>query len=222
MPTSGGAPTQLTYYPARGPLAPRWGYDNQVYDWTRDGKAVLFRSMRDGWDLSDTQLFTVALVGGLPVALPMPQSGGGTFSPDGEKVVYSPVTRDFRHWKRYRGGWAQDLYVFDLETHHSERITDDPYSDRDPMWIGEKIYFSSDRDGKLNLYRYDRASRRTEQLTRSTEWDVRWPSDDGRGRIVYELAGELQVLDLESNAARPAPIRALLRIPPRAAVAAMQ
>ncbi|MBI5363668.1 MAG: PD40 domain-containing protein, partial [Planctomycetes bacterium] len=77
MPATGGVPKQLTWYPARGPLPQRWGYDNQVYGWTRDGKGVLFRSMRDGWDLTDTRLYTVDLGGGLPVPLPMPVSGGG-------------------------------------------------------------------------------------------------------------------------------------------------
>ncbi len=203
----GGVPRQLTYYPALGPLPPRWGYDNQVYGWTPDGSAVLFRSFRDGWDLGDTQLFTVSPDGGLPTALPMPESGGGEFSPDGTKVVYSPVTRDFRHWKRYQGGWAQDLHIFDLATHDSRNITSDPRTDRDPMWIGDTIYFVSDRDGKLNLYSYDTASRATAQLTDEKQWDVRWPSSDQERRIVFELNGELRVFDTEAGQARPISIR---------------
>jgi tricorn protease len=202
IPTAGGAPKQLTYYPANGPLPPRWGYDNQVYDWTADGKSVLFRSMRDGWELSDTQLFLVSVDGGLPTALPMPTSGAGDFSPDGKSVVYSPLTRDFRSWKRYQGGWAQDLFIFDLASHDVRRVTDDPRTDRDPMWIGDTIYFASDRSGTLNLYAYDTGSGDTRELTSSTRWDVRWPSDDGAGRIVYELGGELEVLDLASGQSR--------------------
>ncbi|MEJ2722827.1 MAG: peptidase S41, partial [bacterium] len=135
IPTNGGVPQQLTYYPARGPLPPRWGYDNQVYGWTHDGTAVLFRSMRYGWELTDTRLYTVNVKGGLPVPLPMPVSGAGDLSPDGTQVVYSPLVRDFRTWKRYQGGWAQDLYVFDLGTYEATQITDNPRSDRDPMWI---------------------------------------------------------------------------------------
>ena len=199
VPATGGVPTQLTFYPAAGPLPPRWGSDNQVYDWTADGTAVLFRSMRHGWSLTDTQLFTVSLDGGLPDVLPMPESGAGDFSPDGKQVVYSPLTRDFRTWKRYQGGWAQDLYIFDLGSYEVRRITDDPRSDRDPMWIGDKIYFSSDRDGTLNLYAFDIAGGQTEQLTKSKTWDVRWPGDDGQGRIVYELNGELQVYDIAAG-----------------------
>ena len=115
--------------------------------------------------------------------------------------------RDFRHWKRYQGGWAQDLYLFDLESHEAERITDHPRSDRDPMWIGETIYFASDRDGRLNLYAYDPAAKRTEQLTRHDLWDLRWPSADAEGRIVYELAGELRIFDVRDRSDRPVPIR---------------
>ena len=199
VPAGGGIPRQLTYYPAIGPLPPRWGYDNQVYGWTPDGSAVLFRSFRDGWDLGDTQLFTVRLDGGLPEALPMPESGGGALSPDGKQVVYSPVTRDFRHWKRYQGGWAQDLHIFDLASHDSHNITGHVRTDRDPMWIGDTIYFASDRDGKLNLYAYDTGSQVTEQITHERQWDVRWPSSDETGRIVYELNGQLQILDIASG-----------------------
>jgi len=208
MPAEGGEPRQLTFYPAQGPLAPRWGYDHQVYGWAPDGSAVLFRSLRDGWDLSDAGLYTVAVEGGNPRRLPMPESGGGDLSPEGDRVVYSPLFRDFRHWKRYEGGWAQDLYVFDLESHEARQITDHPRSDRDPMWIGSKIYFSSDRTGTLNLYAYDLESGATEQLTEFDTWDLRWPSADKAGeRIVFELAGELQIYEAASGEARQIAIR---------------
>ncbi len=197
----GGVPKRLTYYPARGPLAPRHGFDHQVYGWTPDGEKVVFRSFRDAGGGAETNLSVVSPKGGLPVQLPMPTSGAGDFSPDGKKLVYSPLFRDFRSWKRYEGGWAQDLYIFDLETHDAEKIADSKRSDRDPMWIGEKIYFSSDRDGTLNLYAYDLASSAVTQLTRSDTWDVRWPSSDNRSRIVYELDGELEIYDLGAGSA---------------------
>ncbi|MCY4030434.1 MAG: peptidase S41, partial [Acidobacteria bacterium] len=202
IPAWGGVPRQLTYYPARGPLAPRWGYDNQVYDWSPDGRAVLFRSLRYSTDLSDSRLFLASVDGGLPVPLAMPESGAGDLSPDGTRVVYSPLFRDFRTWKRYEGGWAQELYIFDRETHVVERITSHRRADRDPMWIGDAIYFTSDRDGTLNLYRYELASRETTQLTDSDTWDVRWPGDDGVDRIVYELNGELQIYSLDAGTSR--------------------
>ncbi|HKK69600.1 MAG TPA: S41 family peptidase [Candidatus Krumholzibacteria bacterium] len=195
IPSTGGVPKQLTFYPARGPLPPRWGYDNQVYGWTPDGEKVLFRSLRDGWDLSDSRLYTVGVEGGLPEALAMPVSGGGDLSPEGDRVVYSPLFRDFRTWKRYQGGWATDLYIFDLDTHEATQVTDHVRSDRDPMWIDDEIVFTSDRDGKLNLYAYDVEDDTIRQLTSYTDWDVRWPAADEQGRVVYELAGELRIYD---------------------------
>ena len=203
IPAAGGVPRQLTWYPARGPLAPRWGYDNQVYDWSPDGRAVLFRSLRYSTDLSDSRLFLASTEGGLPIPLPMPESGAGDLSPDGTRVVYSPLFRDFRSWKRYEGGWAQELYIFDRETHLVERVTTHRRADRDPMWIGNAIYFTSDRSGTLNLYSYDLGSRETVQLTDSGTWDVRWPGDDGANRIVYELNGELQIYSIDQGASRP-------------------
>jgi len=202
IPATGGIPKQLTFYPARGPLPPRWGYDNQVYGWTADSKNILFRSMRDHFDLGDSQLYTVPVEGGLPKVLPMPKSGAGDFSPDGTKMVYSPLFRDFRTWKRYEGGWAQQLYIFDLKTNAAEKITPGPRANRDPMWIGSKIYFNSDRDNTLNLYSYDPATKKTEQLTHSKKWDVRWPGTDHKSRIVYEFGGELYVLELSSGQSR--------------------
>src|SRR5947209_14205047 len=109
MPATGGEPKQLTFYPARGPLTPRWGYDNQVYGWTNDSKRVLFRSLRDSWTLASDHLYTVSIDGGPAEQLPMPESGAGAYSPDGSKIVYSPEFRDFRPEKRYGGGMANQL-----------------------------------------------------------------------------------------------------------------
>ena len=201
IPATGGVPRQLTFYPARGPFPPRWGYDNQVLGWTRDAR-VLFRSLRDGWDLRDSRLYTVPVDGGLGDPLPIPISGAADLSPDGKRVVYNPIARDFRTWKRYQGGWAQDLYLFDLASHEVKNVTAHPRTDRDPMWIGDKIFFNSDRTGTLNLWSYDVPTGVVAQVTRSDRWDVRWPSDDEAGRIVYELGGELQVLDVRTGESR--------------------
>jgi len=136
----------------------------------------------------------------------MPVSGAGDFSPDGTKMVYSPLFRDFRTWKRYSGGWAQQLDIFDLKSHAAEQFTQGPRSNRDPMWIGDKIYFDSDRDNTLNLYSYDPATKKTEQLTHSKKWDMRWPGTDHKSQIVYELGGDLQVFDLSTGKSRAVPI----------------
>ncbi|HLG15658.1 MAG TPA: S41 family peptidase [Blastocatellia bacterium] len=199
IPATGGVPKQLTFYPARGPLTPRWGWDNQVYGWTHDGKSVVFRSHRDSWTLPVTRLYTVPVAGGPAEALPMPESGAGEFSPDGSRIVYSPRFRDFRPEKRYGGGQANSLYIFDPKTLDAKQITEGPRASRDPMWIGNTIYFNSDRDGHFNLYGYDVASGKTSQLTSNKQWDVRWPSAGSDGRIVYELNGELQVFDTRTR-----------------------
>ena len=203
VPAAGGIPKQLTYYPARGPLTPRWGWDNQVYGWTNDGKSILFRSLRDSWTLSEDHLYTVTMTGGPAEQLPMPVAGAGDFSPDGAKIVYSPLFRDFRPEKRYSGGQANDLWLFDLKTNAAKRIIASPRADRDPMWIGNTIYFDSDRDGTFNIYAYDVSSGKTTEVTNSKVWDVRWPSSDHAGRIVYELNGELQILDSKSGKSTP-------------------
>src|SRR5262245_1427257 len=166
VPVTGGVPRQLTFYPARGPLSPRGGYDNQVYGWTPDGRSVVFRSFRDAdGGKVETALYTVDAGGGLPVRLPMPTSGAGDYAPDGKRLVYSPRFRDFRTWKRYHGGWANDLWIYDLATAAITPIAQTQWTERDPMWIGDHIYFVSDRDGTLNLYSSDLTGGSVEQLT---------------------------------------------------------
>jgi tricorn protease len=199
VPTSGGEPKQLTFYPARGPLAPRWGWDNQVYGWSKDGTRVFFRSLRDSWSLPIAKLYSVSIDGGPAETLPMPTAGSGDYSPNGAEFVYSPQSRDFRSEKRYGGGQANALYIFDLKSSSAKRITEGPRATRDPMWIGDTIYFDSDRDGHFNLYAYNVSSGKTSQVTNNKQFDVRWPSSDNEGQIVYELNGELQVLDTKSR-----------------------
>jgi tricorn protease len=199
MPADGGEPKQLTFYPARGPLAPRWGYDNQVYGWSNDGHYVIYRALRDARALALSRLYRVPMDGGPSEPLPMPVSGAGSYSAGGNQIVYSPQARDFRTEKRYSGGQANELYIFDTETHAAKRITEGPRASRDPMWIGNEIYYNSDRDGHFNLYSYDTVSGKTKQITQQAVWDVRWPSTDRQQRIVYELDGELQILDVKSG-----------------------
>src|SRR5256886_11880490 len=201
--SAGGVPRQLTFYPAKGPLAPRWGWDNQVYGWSKDGTRIFFRSLRDSWTLPIARLYSVSIDGGPADALPMPEAGSGDYSPDGAQMVYSPQSRDFRSEKRYGGGEANVLYTFDLKTNATRRITEGPRATRDPMWIGDTIYYDSDRDGHFNIYAYNVGSGKTAQVTHSKQWDIRWPSSDHAGHIVYEMSGELQVLDAKSGKTAP-------------------
>ncbi|TVR95160.1 MAG: peptidase S41 [Wenzhouxiangellaceae bacterium] len=207
IPSAGGEPVQLTWYPAAGPLPARWGYDNQVYGWTPDGERILFRSQRDAWGSSTATLYTVSRQGGLPEQMPMPVSGAGTFTDDGRKLFYSPLFRDFRTWKRYQGGWAQSLWLFDLEAKNARQITDHPRTDRDPMWIDGLGYFVSDRDGKLNIYRVDPDGLEVTQLTFHRDWDVRWASAAADGRIIYELDGRLRIFNTRDHSDRGLAIR---------------
>ena len=203
VPTSGGDPRQLTFYPARGPLAPRWGWDNQVFGWTKDSKNIIFRSLRDSWSLPIARLYKVSVDGGPATALPMPTAGSGDLSPNGDEIVYSPQSRDFRSEKRYGGGQANQLFIFNLGSNAARRITEGPRATRDAMWIGDTIFFNSDRDGHFNLYAYNVAGGRTTQVTTSRSWDVRWPSSDNEGQIVYELNGELVVMDARTKKSTP-------------------
>lgn len=198
IPAGGGEPKQLTFYPSRGPLAPRWGYDNQVYGWTRDGR-IFFRSLRDSWSLPIARLYTVSPEGGPVEPMPMPEAGSGDISPDGRRMAYSPRSRDFRPEKRYSGGQANTLYIYDLATNDARLISDNPRANRDAMWIGNTIYYNSDKDGKFNLYAYDTGNGRTSQVTRNRDWDIRWPSSDNQGKIIWERDGELEVFDVSSR-----------------------
>ncbi|HEX2270457.1 MAG TPA: S41 family peptidase [Pyrinomonadaceae bacterium] len=203
VPTTGGEPRQLTFYPARGPLPPRWGWENQVYGWSKDGKQIYFRSSRDSWSVGIARLYSVSIDGGAAEPLPMPTAGSGDYSPSGNEMVYSPQSRDFRSEKRYGGGQANQLYIFDLKSRNAKKITDGPRATRDPMWVGDTIFFNSDRDGHFNLYAYNVSSGRATQITTNRQYDVRWPSSDNENQIVYELNGELQVLDTRSRKSTP-------------------
>lgn len=203
VPTTGGEPRQLTFYPARGPLPPRWGWENQVFGWSKDGKHIYFRSSRDSWSVGIARLYSVSVDGGAAEPLPMPSAGSGDYSPSGNEMVYSPQSRDFRSEKRYGGGQANQLYIFDMKSRNAKKITDGPRATRDAMWVGDTIFYNSDRDGHFNLYAYNVGSGRSTQVTTNRQYDVRWPSSDNENQIVYELNGELQVFDTRSRKATP-------------------
>jgi tricorn protease len=152
MPAAGGEPRQLTWYNDVGPMPPRGGTDNRVLDWTPDGQHVVVRMNRVPFERARRPALPGAGRGGMEQPLAIPESGGGMLSPDGTKFVYTPIDRDFRNWKRYRGGRAQDVWVYDLANNTSLQLTNHPATDHQPMWLGDTIYFVSDRDYTLNLY----------------------------------------------------------------------
>ncbi len=202
MPADGGVPRRLTYTATLGrdDIGDRMGPNNIVIGWKRDGKHILFRSRMHSFNDFIGQLYLISTDGGLPEPLPLPRGGFGSYSPDDTKLVYNRIFREFRTWKRYRGGMADDVWVYDFNTKKTERITEDPASDIIPMWHGNKIYFLSDRDDtvRMNLYCHDLTTKKTEQLTHFTEFDIKFPSLGDRA-IVFENAGHIHKLDLGSN-----------------------
>ncbi len=194
VPTSGGAPKQLTYYNDIGSLPPRGGFDYRILDWTPDGKHVLFRGNRLPYGVRMGRHFLAPVEGGLEKPLEIPEAGAGMFSPDGGKIVYTPISREFRTWKRHRGGRAQDVWIYDLEQSSSTRLTDHPMTDNQPMWVGDGIYFTSDREYTLNLFRCDPDGSNLRKVTNHQDFDVLWPSA-GPKRIVYEHAGYIRRFD---------------------------
>ncbi len=200
MPSTGGIPKQLTFYNDVGVMPPRGGFDYQVMDWTPDSKNILFRGNRTPWGQRMGKYFLVDREGGLERPLQIPEAGGGTFSPDGKKIVYTPISREWRTWKRYKGGRAQDVWIYDLEKDESRRLTTFSGTDYHPIWHEDKIYFVSDRDLTLNMYAYDLNTDQIEKVTDHTDYDILWPSGEG-GFIAYENGGHVYVLDEEKGEA---------------------
>ena len=208
IPVDGGNTRQLTFHNDIGELPPRGGYDNQVMDWTPDGKQVLFAPHRVAYSERIGRPYLVPAAGGMETPLPMPEGSGATFSPDGTRLAYTPIMREFRTWKRYRGGRAQDVWIYDLAHDTAERVTDSPATDNLPVWIGDTLYFTSDREGgRLDLYALDLKERgQPRRATTSRDWDVLWPSGDGR-RIVYQSGGWIWLFDPSTSQTRRLTIR---------------
>jgi tricorn protease len=198
VPVTGGEPLRLTYHPM----------PDRVIGWTPDGKGVLFASGRESGRQRFNQFFTVGLEGGLPQKLPVPYGEFGTFSPDGNQFVYMPQSQDFRTWKRYRGGWAPDLWLFDLKTFAARNLTNDPANDAQPMWHGKTLYFLSDRglNQRNNIWAYDLAAGKARQVTKFDDFDITFPSI-GPDAIVFQAGGRLYLLELPSEKVSEVPVR---------------
>jgi tricorn protease len=204
MPSSGGPPKQLTFYTDVGAMPPRGGFDYWIQGWTPEGK-ILVRMNRLPWGRRMGRYFLVDPEGGLEVPLPLPHGGSASYSPDGKRLAYCPVDREFRTWKRTRGGRAQDIWIYDLERNRSERITTFEGTDNFPLWSGDTIHFTSDRDETLNLFAYEIRTGEIRKVTDHDEYDVLWPSL-GPGAIVYMNGGYLYRFDLGSSKAERIPI----------------
>jgi tricorn protease len=196
IPVSGGTPAQLTFYNDVAPMPPRGGIDNQVLGWTPDGTRVLFNAHRTPWSERNARPYLIPATGGTEQPLPMAEGAGGWLSPDGKRYAYTPIMREFRTWKRYHGGRAQDIWIYDLAANTSEQITTYDGTDNQPVWLGDTIYFTSDRaaDQKLNLWAYDVRTKQQTQVTTHDRYDVLWPSGGPAG-VVYENGGWIYRFD---------------------------
>ncbi|MBF6629360.1 MAG: PD40 domain-containing protein [Proteiniphilum sp.] len=201
MPSEGGTARQLTFYNAVGEMPPRGGFDNVVLDWTPDSRRILFRANRTSFGDRNGRYFTISIDGGFEEPLPIVNGGFASFSPDGSQLCFTPVDREFRTWKRYKGGRATELWSYDLTSNRAKQLTHWAGSDQWPVWEGDHIYYASDRDTRLNIWRHDLLSGEEVQVTRHTDFDVMWPSGDN-GRLVYENGGHLYLLDLASGDSR--------------------
>jgi len=202
MNSQGGVPKRLTFTATLGrdDVADRMGPNNIVFGWKHDNTSIIFRSRKKSFNDFNGSLYSVNIDGSLPEELPVPRGGFCSFSPDDQKMAYNRIFREFRTWKRYRGGMADDIWIFDFKTHKTENITNNPAQDIIPMWSGNKIYFLSDRDEnrRMNMFVYDLTSKETKKLTDFKDFDIKFPSL-GNKAIVYENGGYIYKMDLATE-----------------------
>ncbi len=214
MPSGGGTPKRLTYTATLGrdDLGDRMGPNNIVVAWKNRTPEVVFRSRMRSFNDFIGSLYAVGPEGDLPRQVPVPRGGFASFSPDDSKMAYNRIFREFRTWKDYRGGLADDIWIFDFKTGALEDITNNPASDIMPMWAPDgRIYFLSDRDGRMNLFSYDLATKATAQHTHFKDFDIKFPSlgggaGAGGASIVFEEAGYIWRFDLADRTTHRVPI----------------
>ena len=198
VPTAGGTPLRLTHHPM----------PDRVIGWHPDGRRILFASSRESGRQRYNQFYLVDANGGMPEKLPVPYGEFGSFSPDGARFVYMPMAQDFRNWKRYRGGWAPDLWLFDLKSFAAKNITNNPANDAQPMWYRNTIYFISDRgaEQRNNIWAEDLGSGAVRQVTQYNDFDITFPAL-GPDAIVFQKGGRIYLLALPGDKVTEVPIR---------------
>ncbi|HEY3281770.1 MAG TPA: PDZ domain-containing protein [Armatimonadota bacterium] len=191
VPIEGGEPKRLTYHPA----------SDIVVGWSRDGKQVIFRSNRDRM----VRLYSVPAEGGFPVETPLPMASEGSYSPDGTHLAYVPWGAQ-GSWKKYRGGMARPIWIADLKDSSIQKLPRKDSNDSNPIWLGDKIYFLSDRDGSVTLYEYDTKSDKVERVLNNDGYDLRYVSacDD---TLVYQQFGDIYLMDLKDRKPKRVEIR---------------
>jgi tricorn protease len=194
MPASGGVPRRLTWHPA----------PDTALAWTPDGKRILFTSPREAYSRF-SEFFTVPVTGGPEEKLPLPMGYEASYSPDGSRLAYDPLPRAFTAWKRYRGGEASAIWLVTLESSRIEKLPRERWNDFEPMWVGNRIYFLSDRNGPVALFSYDLQTKKTTQVVENNGLDLKSASAGPDG-IVYEQFGSLHIYDLKTGKTGPVPV----------------
>ena len=190
IPVTGGIPKRLTWHPGR----------DFVKGFTNDGKNVLFASQRLVFTRRYTQLFTIPVEGGFPTKLEIPNAWQASYSPDGKSMAYTPNFEVFNQWKNYRGGTISTIWLFSFNDHSAVKIPKptEGCNDTDPMWIGNKVFFRSDRNGEFNLFSYDVSSKEIKQLTDFEDFPI-VKATKGAGKIIFEQAGYLHTFDIATS-----------------------
>jgi len=206
MDAAGSAPERLTYTATLGrdDISDRMGPNNIVMTW-KDEDEIVYRSRKQSFNSFKGQLFLANTSGGLSEELPLPTGGFCSYSPEGDKLALNRVFREFRTWKYYKGGMADDIWIYDFKSKETINITNNEAQDIIPMWAGEEIYFLSDRDRIMNLFAYSLTTGETRKVTNYTDYDIKFPSL-GSNSIIYENGGYLYNFDLESQEATKIPV----------------
>ncbi len=186
LPVEGGIPKRLTWHP----------FQDLTSGFTPDGSSVLFLSQRTVFSGRFSELFTIPLEGGFPEKLIIPNAFHATYSPDGTFMAYTPFRDAFREWKNYRGGTMSTIWIFSFGDHSKTEIPkpEGGSNDIEPMWIGDVIYFLSDRNGEFNLFSFHTGTKEVKQLTRYDDFPVISASHHGE-KIIYEQAGYLHTFN---------------------------
>ena len=193
--SGGGVPRRLTWHPA----------EDHVAGWTPDGTAVLFRSGRASFHTFD-RLFTMPLSGGLPQELPLPRAVQGSFSADGRRLAYVPINQWQPAWKRYRGGQTTPVWIADLADSGIEVVPRDNSNDSSPVWLGDRVYFLSDRNGPVALFAYDTKTKQVSEVVKNDGLDFKWLTA-GPDVLAYEQFGSLFLYDPVTARSTPLTVR---------------
>jgi tricorn protease len=209
IPALGGLPKRVTHH----------GMPDRIQDWYPDGKHLLYTTSMNSGKQRFSQFYRLRKEGGIPEKLPIAYGEFGSLNADATKIAFTDKSRVFRNWKRYKGGMAADIFIFDLQTYASVNITNHEANDEMPMWYGDRVYYLSDKgpEKRYNIWYYDTSKKENIQVTNFMDYDIHMPSI-GPGNMVFEAGGKMYILDLTSHQAREVNIEVtsdLISVKPR-------